>query len=98
MSKQDSLNKRRFFGRASGETTAAGGPTETETAKVSRRTFVKSAATIAAVAAAVPLQPMLGGKESVAEAANGNSGAANRTNDCFNYRKNMAQAQKINIG
>src|SRR5256714_7966996 len=69
-----------------------------ETGKVSRRTFVKSAATIAAVAAAVPLAPMLGGKESVAEAAGGNSNAANRTNDCFNYRKNMAQAQKINVG
>ncbi|MFL6210960.1 MAG: vanadium-dependent haloperoxidase [Pyrinomonadaceae bacterium] len=71
---------------------------EPETGKLSRRNFVKSAATIAAVAATVPLKPLLGGKESVAEAAGGNSNAANRTNDCFNYRKNMAQAQKINVG
>src|SRR5947208_4281377 len=73
---------------------------EAETGKVSRRTFVKSAATIAAVAATVPLKPLLGGKESVAEAAsgNGNSNAANRMNDCFNYRKNTAQANRVNVG
>jgi hypothetical protein len=71
---------------------------------ISRRSFVKSAAAIAAVAASVPLEPMLGGDASVAEAAAGNSNAAgtsnsaNRTNDCFNYRKNMAQAEKINVG
>ncbi len=71
---------------------------------VSRRDFVKGAATIAAVAAAVPLEPMLG-KKFVAEAApsgNGNgsasSSAANRADDCFNYRKNMALANKINVG
>jgi hypothetical protein len=68
------------------------------TGHVSRRNFVKSAATIAAVAATVPLEPLLGGKESVAEAANGNSNAASRANDSFNYRKNMAQAQKVNVG
>ncbi|PYS56618.1 MAG: hypothetical protein DMF74_28145 [Acidobacteria bacterium] len=67
-------------------------------AGLSRRNFVKSAATIAAVAATVPLEPLLGGTESVAQAATGNSNSANRTNDCFNYRKNMAQAEKINVG
>jgi hypothetical protein len=70
---------------------------------VSRRSFVKSAATIAAVAAAVPLEPMLAGKDSVVEAAPAsnsaaNSGSANRMNDCFNYRKNMALANKVNVG
>ena len=70
---------------------------------VSRRSFVKSAATIAAVAAAVPLEPMLEGKDSVVEAApasnsGANSGSANRMNDCFNYRKNMALANKVNVG
>ncbi len=71
---------------------------------LSRRNFVKSAATVAAVAATVPLKPMLGRKESVAEAAsastnsNGNSSSANRMNDCFNYRKNMALAERINVG
>lgn len=74
------------------------------TSGMSRRSFVKSAATIAAVAAAVPLEPVFGGKESVVEAAgaNGNgsanSNAANRMNDCFNYRKNMALANKVNMG
>src|SRR5436305_14389024 len=73
---------------------------EQETGKLSRRKFFKGAATIAAVAAVVPLGPMLGGKESVAEAAggNGNSSAANRMNDCFNYRKNTAQAERVNTG
>ena len=71
---------------------------------MSRRSFVKSAATIASVAAAIPLEPFFGGKESVVEAAgaNGygspNSNAANRMNDCFNYRKNMALANKVNMG
>src|SRR5437870_1097762 len=73
---------------------------EAETGKLSRRNFVKGAATIAAVAATVPLEPLLGGKESVAAAAggNGNSNSANRMNDCFNYRKNTAQANRINVG
>ena len=67
----------------------------------SRRNFIKragiaGAATVAA--ATIPLEPILGGKESVVEAANGNSSSANRMNDCFNYRKNMALAQKINAG
>ena len=71
---------------------------------VGRRMFVKTAATIAAVAAAIPLEPMFGSDGSVAKAAgaNGNSsadsGAANRANDCFNYRKNMALANKVNMG
>src|SRR5437763_3552184 len=71
---------------------------EKETGRLSRRTFFKGAATVAAVAAVVPLEPMLGGKESVAEAAGGNSNAANRMNDCFNYRKNTALAERVNTG
>src|SRR5262249_53147597 len=72
---------------------------------VSRRNFVKTAATLAAVAATLPFEPMLDGKASIAEAApagNGNgsatSAAANRANDCFNYRKNMALAEKVDVG
>ena len=42
---------------------------QTDKPKLSRRNFVTRAATIAAVAAAVPLEPLLGGKESVAEAS-----------------------------
>jgi len=71
---------------------------EAKTSKVSRRKFVKGAATIATVAAVVPLKPLLGGKESVADAANGNSSSSNRMNACFNYRKNRALAQRINVG
>ena len=71
-----------------------------------RRKFLgrASAATAAALAAgAIGLKPLLGGKESVAEAATGNSNSANsssaaRTNASFNYRKNMAQDQKVNVG
>ena len=67
-------------------------------ADVSRRSFVKSAATVAALAAAVPFEPILRGKASVAEAASVNSNSANRMNDCFNYRKNMALSQRVNGG
>jgi hypothetical protein len=86
MKKEESLqtSRRKFLGRVGN-------------AGVSRRNFVKSAATIAAVAAAIPLEPLLD-RESVVAAASGNSNSANRTNDCFNYRKSMAQAEKINVG
>lgn len=74
------------------------------TSGISRRSFVKRAATVAAVAATLPLEPVFGGKESVVKAAGAkttaatNSNAANRANDCFNYRKNMALANKVNMG
>jgi len=70
----------------------------TETKKVSRRTFVRGAATIATVAAAIPLEPLIGGKGSVAQASVIDYNSANRANASFNYRKSMAQAEKINIG
>lgn len=73
-------------------------PSEGKVGKVTRRTFVKGAATIAALAASVPLEPLLGGRESVAEASVVDYNSANRANASFNYRKSMAQAQKINIG
>ena len=71
---------------------------ESRTSKVSRRNFVKGAATIATVAAVVPLKPLLGGKESVAEASVVDYNSSNRANESFHYRKSMAQAQKINVG
>jgi len=73
-------------------------PTDAHAGGLSRRNFVRTAATLAAAAAAVPFEPLFGDMKSVAEAANGNGNAANRANDCFNYRKNMAQAEKINVG
>ena len=71
---------------------------ETTTAQISRRNFVKGAATIATAAAAVPLEPLLGGKKSVAEASVIDYSSSNRANASFNYRKSMAQSQKINVG
>ncbi len=71
---------------------------ESKTVKVSRRNFVKGAATIATVAAAVPLEPLVGGRWSVAEASVVDYNSANRANASFNYRKSMAQAEKINVG
>jgi hypothetical protein len=71
---------------------------EAATAKVSRRTFVKGAATIGIAAAIVPVQPLLGGKESVAKASVVDYNSSNRANASFNYRKGMAQEQKINVG
>jgi hypothetical protein len=62
---------------------------EAKTGRVSRRTFVKVAATIATAAAAVPLTPLIGGKD---------YNSANRANASFNYRKSMAQAEKVNVG
>ena len=63
---------------------------------LSRRNFVKGAASMAAAAAAVSVKPMLGDKTSVVEAAAASSGT-NRSHDCFNYRKNVALAHKVNI-
>jgi hypothetical protein len=72
------------------------------TSGISRRNFVKSAATVAAAAATIPLAPEFASKSSVVQAAPAGNGsanaAANRSNDCFNYRKNMALANKVNIG
>ncbi len=70
---------------------------EPKTSKVTRRNFVKGAATIATVAAAVPLEPLFRGKESVVEASVVDYNSATRANASFNYRKGMAQAEKINV-
>src|SRR5215217_6114805 len=71
---------------------------KTEKSRFSRRRFVKGAATIAAVAATVPLKPLLGGPGSTAEASTIDYEANKRTNDSFIYRRNTAIADKINIG
>ena len=42
---------------------------KTEKSRVSRRNFVKGAATVAAAAATIPLKPLLGGQGSIAEAS-----------------------------
>ena len=75
---------------------------EVQTVSLTRRKFVRGAATIAAVAATVPLEPIFRAKETTIQAAplghNTSSNAADRANDCFNYRKNMALANKVNTG
>lgn len=68
------------------------------TSKLNRRNFVKGAATIAAVTAAIPLKPLFGGPGSTADAATIPYEANKRTNDSFIYRRNTALANKINVG
>src|SRR6185503_18867358 len=69
-----------------------------EKSRISRRKFVKGAATIAAVTATVPLKPLLGGPGSTAEASTIDYESNKRTNDSFIYRRNVAILNKINIG
>lgn len=71
---------------------------KTKKTKVSRRNFVKGAATVAAVTAVVPLKPLIGGPGSVAEASTIDYEPNKRTNDSFIYRRNVAIANKINVG
>jgi hypothetical protein len=71
---------------------------KSEQASISRRKFVKSAATMAAVAAAIPFEPLLGGAESRAEASVIGYDAATRAQASFNYRTNKAKAEDVDIG
>jgi hypothetical protein len=73
-------------------------PIKTEKSQVSRRNFVKGAATLAAAAATVPLKPLLGGPGSTADAATIPYLSNKRTNDSFLYRRRVAQDNKIDVG
>ena len=66
--------------------------------QVSRRNFVKGAATLAAAAATVPLKPLLGGPGSTADASTIPYESNKRTNDSFLYRRRVAQENKIDVG
>jgi hypothetical protein len=69
-----------------------------EPADCSRRSFMGKASGLTAMAVAaamVPLEPLLGGKESTAEASVITYAENTRANDAFNYRKQEAQAEKI---
>jgi hypothetical protein len=70
----------------------------TEKSRISRRNFVKGAATAAAVTATIPLKPLIGGQGSVAEASTIDYESNKRVNDSFIYRRNTAIANKINVG
>ena len=67
----------------------------------SRRSFLGKVGIggAAAVAlAAIPLEPLIEGKHGEAEASVVEYRSNNRTNNSFNYRKGVAQNEKINIG
>jgi hypothetical protein len=70
---------------------------ESQPSGISRRNFVKGVATAAAVAATVPLQPLLGGKETTAEASVIGFDAQDRSTDSFQYRTGVAQAEHVPI-
>ena len=64
----------------------------------SRRAFLGRAGGLTAMAMAagiVPLEPLLGGKTTEAEASDIVYSESNRSNNAFNYRKQEAQAEKI---
>src|SRR5215471_12064067 len=67
----------------------------------SRRSFLSKAGGFTAMALAsaiVPLEPLLGGKESRAEASVITYKSSQRTNDAFSYRSTEAHNEQINIG
>lgn len=70
---------------------------------VSRRKFFGKMGTAAIGAAAIgAAAPLIGGPSASASAqkavGSGNSATPGRMNDCFNYRKNAAIAQRVNVG
>jgi len=71
-----------------------GGPADT-----SRRSFLgRVGGATAALAVALPLEPLFEGKYGEAEASVVQYKSNNRTNDSYNYRKSTAQNEKINNG
>src|SRR5262249_22024360 len=68
---------------------------EIELRKVSRRKFVGGA--VAAATAAIRLQPLLGTKESTAEASIVPYNENTRSAASFNYRISMARAERIDV-
>ena len=67
----------------------------------SRRSFlgrVGGVAAVAATASSVILKPLLGGKDSVADASVVGYGSGNRASESYNYRTSTAQAENINVG
>src|SRR6185437_13866791 len=64
----------------------------------SRRSFMGKAGGLTAMAVAaamVPLEPLLGGKETQAEASDITYSESNRASSAFNYRTKEAQAEKV---
>src|SRR5689334_15744941 len=65
---------------------------------VSRRNFVKAAATITAAVAAVPLEPLLRGENGSVKASVVPYGSGARAQASLNYRTSTAQAENIEVG
>jgi hypothetical protein len=63
-----------------------------------RRVFLKGAASAAVVSAIIPLEPLVGGKESEAGAAVASYTAPSRANKSFAVRKAAANNEKIDLG
>ena len=76
-------------------------PVSTLPANPSRRSFIGKTGGLTAMAMAaaiVPLEPLLGGKETTAEASVITYQENTRANSSFQYRRQEAQAEKINPG
>src|SRR5258708_36350956 len=67
---------------------------ETESRNVSRRKFIRGAA----ASAAIPLAPLLGGKESAADASVVPYNDDTRMAASFIYRMSMARTERIDVG
>ena len=69
-------------------------------ADTSRRSFLGTmgGATAVALAAGIPVEPLLEGTAGEAQASTISYRPNNRANDSFNYRKGMAQSEKIDVG
>ena len=88
------MSKQKSKPAASADATTIGA----KAAKVNRRGFMRGAASVAAVAAAVPLQPLVGPKESAAEASTVPYGSMQRANDSLQFRQETAHAERIVTG
>jgi hypothetical protein len=69
---------------------------QTKARQVTRRNFIGGSA--AAAAAVIPLQPLLGGSDSAAQASVVPYNENTRTEASFNYRASMARAERIDVG
>lgn len=73
-------------------------PGNSSTRLVRRRSFLKGAGGVAVATAIVPLEPLLGGKESQAEASDISYNEMTRAGASFNARTTAAENENINPG
>jgi hypothetical protein len=69
----------------------------TEKPVAGRRNFVKGMVTVGAIAATIPLETLIRGKESEARASVVDYKSNQRADECFDYRKRMAELNKTNV-